>query len=62
MDFKALAIVLRKGPDEASTVALRYGNFIQTVVEFLVIAWAVFLVVKVMNRLRRQAEKAPKTA
>jgi large conductance mechanosensitive channel len=57
VDFKALAIILKKGPDEATTVALRYGNFIQTVVEFLIIAWAVFMMVKVMNRLRRQGEK-----
>lgn len=57
VDFKALAIVLKRGPDEATTVALRYGNFIQMVVEFLVIAWAVFLVVKVINRLRRLGER-----
>jgi large conductance mechanosensitive channel len=52
-DFKALALVLKEGPDDATTVALRYGNFIQVVVEFLIIAWAVFLMVKVINRLRR---------
>jgi len=57
VDFKTLALVLKKGPDEASTVALRYGNFINTVIEFLIIAWAVFLMVKVLNRLRRACEK-----
>jgi len=62
VDFKALAIILKKGPDEASTVALRYGNFINTVVEFLIIAWAVFLMVKMLNRLRRQAEKPAPSA
>jgi large conductance mechanosensitive channel len=60
VDFKALALVLKAGPNEASTVAVRYGNFIQAVVEFLIIAWAVFLMVKVINRLRRSgAEPAP---
>lgn len=57
VDFKALAIVLKEGPDAATTVSLKYGNFIQTVVEFVIIAWAVFMMVKVMNRMRRQFEK-----
>lgn len=61
VDFKALAVILKKGPDEATTVALRYGNFIQTVVEFLIVAWAIFMMVKVINRLRRQSEKPAPT-
>jgi large conductance mechanosensitive channel len=61
VDFKMLAIVLKEGPDEATTVAVKYGNFIQMVVEFLIIAWAVFLMVKVINRLRRLGEKPTPT-
>ena len=59
VDFKALALVLKRGPDAASTVTLNYGNFIQTVIEFLLIAWAVFLMVKAINRLRRSREGMP---
>jgi len=59
VDFKALTIVLKQGVDPATTVTLKYGNFIQTVVEFLIIAWAIFLMVKVINRLRRMGEKPP---
>lgn len=62
MDFKALHVVLKKGADEATTVTWNYGNFIQVVLEFLIVAWAVFLLVKVINRLRRQGEKAPQPA
>jgi large conductance mechanosensitive channel len=58
MDFKALALVLKEGPDPTSTVTLNYGNFIQTVVEFVIIAWAVFLMVKGINRIRRSREGA----
>jgi large conductance mechanosensitive channel len=58
VDFKALALVLKRGPDPARTVTLNYGNFIQTVVEFLIIAWAIFLVVKGINRMRRSREEA----
>jgi large conductance mechanosensitive channel len=59
VDFKALALVLKRGPDAASTVTLNYGNFIQAVVEFILIAWAVFLLVKGINRLRRSREGTP---
>ena len=57
VDFKSLAVTLKHGPDAKSTVTLNYGSFIQTVVEFLLIAWAVFLMVKVLNRIRRLGEK-----
>ncbi len=58
VDFKALALTLKHGPDAATTVKLNYGNFIQNVVEFLIIAWFVFLMVKGLNELRRLGEKA----
>ncbi len=57
VDFKSLAITLKHGPDPKSTVTLNYGSFIQTVVEFLIIAWCVFLMVKVLNRIRRLGER-----
>jgi large conductance mechanosensitive channel len=57
VDFKALAVVLKRGPEAASTVTLNYGNFIQTIIEFLIIAWAVFLMVKGINRLRRLRDR-----
>jgi len=56
-DFKTLGIVLKQGADAATTVTLKYGNFIQMVIEFLIVAWAIFLMVKVINRLRRIGEK-----
>jgi len=59
VDFKNLAITLKHGPDPKTTVTLNYGNFIQTVVEFLIIAWCVFLMVKALNQLRRLGEKPP---
>ena len=38
---------------------IKYGNFIQTCVNFLIVAWAIFLMVKVINRLKREEEQAP---
>ncbi len=44
---------------EAGAATLNYGLFLNTVVQFLIVAFAVFLLVKQYNRLRRQAEPAP---
>lgn len=66
MDFQNLFVNL--GPVDHATLAeaqaagapaLAYGNFLQTVVDFLIIAWVIFLMVKVINRMRRKEEEAP---
>ena len=41
----------------AGVPTVNYGLFLQNILEFLIIAWALFLIVKVMNRLRREQEK-----
>ena len=38
---------------------IQYGKFIQTCLDFIIIAWAIFLAVKVINRLKRKEEAAP---
>jgi large conductance mechanosensitive channel len=63
VDFKNLKVVLKEGLDEKTTVTWNYGLFIQTIFDFLIIAWAIFLLVKVINRLKRQqAVAAPPPA
>ena len=49
MDFSDLAVTLKAATEEAAAVQLSYGVFVQTVVDFLIIAFAIFLVVKAMN-------------
>ncbi|MGR0305317.1 large conductance mechanosensitive channel protein MscL [Acinetobacter beijerinckii] len=44
---------------EAGLTVLSYGNFLTILINFLILAWVVFLLVKVMNRLRKQEEAAP---
>lgn len=56
LDFQEYKIEL------SENVTINYGNFIQTVINFLIIAFAVFILVKAMNRLRRKEEAAPETA
>jgi len=50
LDFSGLAVTI-------GSATLKYGKFLQTCVDFLIIAWAIFLVVKAVNRLRRAEEK-----
>ena len=52
LDFSGLAI-------KVGTATLKYGKFLQTCLDFLLIAWAVFLMVKAVNRLRRSEAAAP---
>jgi len=58
VDFSDLAITLSAATADAEAVLLSYGVFIQTVVDFLIIAFAIFLVVKAMNSVMTK-EEAP---
>lgn len=42
---------------EAAAPTINYGLFLQNIIEFLIVAWALFLIVKMLNRLRRKEEK-----
>ena len=62
LDFSKLQWVLR--PDDPATtvnelVAIQYGAFINTLIQFLIVAWVVFMLIKGVNTLRRQQAEAP---
>ena len=59
VDFKDLAVVLQEASGDVAAVTLNYGSFIQTVVDFLIIAFAIFMVVKAMNNMKKKEEEAP---
>jgi large conductance mechanosensitive channel len=65
IDFSSLAIVIREGKEATADtpavpeVAIRYGKFLNTVINFLIVAFAVFLLVKQVNRLRKHEAAAP---
>jgi large conductance mechanosensitive channel len=50
------------GTVKTAAVNINYGNFIQTTVDFLIIAFAIFLMIKAMNSLKRKQEQVPPTA
>tara|TARA_R110000787_G_scaffold47118_2_gene114226 strand:+ start:4026 stop:4421 length:396 start_codon:yes stop_codon:yes gene_type:complete len=59
VDFKDLAIVLKEAVGETPAVVIAYGQFIQTIVDFVIIAFVIFLVIKAMNSLKAKEEAAP---
>lgn len=64
VNFSDLAITLKEASvdpagAEAAAVVIRYGTFLQTVVDFTIIAFAIFVAVKVINALKRKQEAVP---
>ena len=64
VDFSKMAIVLKEATVDAAgkevpAVVLAYGEFINTVIQFIIVAFVIFLVVKAINRVHRKPEEAP---
>jgi len=59
MDFSNLVITLQAATTETPAVVIAYGKFMQTLLDFLIIAFAVFMVIKGMNRLRDDQSSTP---
>lgn len=59
VNFSELAVTLKEAGDGVDAVLLNYGSFVQTVVDFVIIAFAIFMVVKAMNSVKKEEEVAP---
>lgn len=59
VDFSELKLVLKEAVDKTPAVTLNYGAFIQTVFDFTIIAFALFMLIKLMNKLKKAEETAP---
>ncbi len=59
VDFSDLAITLQAAQGETPAVVIAYGKFLQTVIDFLIIAFAIFMGLKAVNSLKRKEEAAP---
>ena len=62
VDFSELAITLSEATEEAEAVTLQWGAFAQSAVDFLIVAFAVFMLVRGVNSMRKQEEEAPPAA
>ena len=56
VDFTSLAIRIPNFFGNGDEAVIAYGNFIQNVIEFLIIAWVIFLIIKAMNRINRKKD------
>ena len=59
VDFSNLAVTLKEGSEGVQPVLLKYGVFINTVIDFLIIAFAIFMVVKGINAMKKKEEEKP---
>jgi large conductance mechanosensitive channel len=65
VDFRNLFVTLGSGSyatlaeaEKAGAAVLRYGSFLQTVVDFLILAWVIFIAIKAINRMKREEPAA----
>ncbi len=59
VDFSQLRIVIKEAAGNQPEVALGYGVFIQALVNFLIVAFALFMVIRAMNKLNKQPQPPP---
>ena len=59
VDFTALSVTLKEAHGDVAAVTLNYGVFLQQIFDFLIVAFAIFLVIKGLNSLKRKEEQAP---
>ena len=59
VDFTSLKVVLQEKAGDAAEVSINYGLFITTVINFIIVALAIFVVIKAMNTLKKKQADAP---
>jgi large conductance mechanosensitive channel len=59
VDFTGFKLTLKQAAGDVAAVTLNYGSFIQHVVDFLIVAFAIFLLIRAVNAMQRKQEAAP---
>jgi large conductance mechanosensitive channel len=59
VNFSELVITLKEATEEAAAVTINYGLFLQTIIDFVIIAFVIFMVIKGINNAKRKKEEAP---
>ncbi|SJM91308.1 large-conductance mechanosensitive channel protein MscL [Crenothrix polyspora] len=62
VDFSKLAVTLKDKVGDVPAVTLNYGNFLQAMVDFTIVAFAIFMAVKLINSLKKAEAAAPEAA
>lgn len=58
VDFKQFTLVLREASGDVPAVVMHYGIFIQNIFDFVIVAFAIFMAIKLMNKMRRNEPPA----
>lgn len=58
-DFSRLSLTLQEKTLDAEAVMIKYGAFINTILDFIIVAFAIFIVIKQINRLKKKEEAPP---
>ncbi len=59
VDFTDLAVTIQEAAGDVAAVTINYGQFIQTVFDFIIVAFAIFIAIKAMNSLKKKEEEKP---
>ena len=59
VNFTDLKAVLKEGVGDIPAVTVNYGSFLQTCFDFLIVAFAIFMLVKALNSMKKEAAAAP---
>jgi len=59
VNFTDLKVVMKAAVGDVPAVTLNYGNFLQVTLDFLIVAFSIFMVIKAMNAAKRKQEAAP---
>jgi large conductance mechanosensitive channel len=57
VDFSSLSVTVKEAVAGAPAVLIRYGAFINTIIDFLIVAFAIFMLIKAINALKKEEEK-----
>lgn len=58
VNFKDLSVTLKEATDNAAAVTLNYGAFLQTIIDFLIIAFSIFLLIRIMSNVMRKMQSS----
>jgi large conductance mechanosensitive channel len=59
VDFTDLSYTIQAAAGDVPAVAIKYGAFAQTLIDFVIVAFAIFIIIKIMNKAQRKQEEAP---
>jgi len=59
IDFKSFAVTIKQATADVPAVTIRYGAFINVIVDFVIVAFVLFMVIKLMNTMKKKKDVAP---